>query len=446
VPEVDEPLLRRIRTEIVERALAGMEQEGRPYHGVLYAGLMLTPQGPKVLEFNCRFGDPETQVLLPLLESELLDLLLAVPEGRIGDIRPVWGPGSSCGVVLASEGYPGSIRTGVPIDGLDDLEPGVLVFHAGTARRADLRPSGTWDSLRQGLGLAPSDADLVTAGGRVLTVVAAGPTLAEARERVYAAVTVVRIPGMQYRRDIGLERNAVLGTGGQRPGDRGEVSHGALAQEAGAKAQPVETGALQVRPDGAGSAPSGPSNSGVAGQAATGSPSSPAAPAPGPRPLASDPDPGGIAALVAIIMGSESDREVMQQAAAALDSLGIANEMHVMSAHRTPQKVQAFAQEAEARGLRAIIAGAGMAAHLPGVIASWTTLPVIGVPLAAGELRGLDSLYAIVQMPPGVPVATVGIGAAGARNAAYLAASVLALSDEGIRQRYQEFRRKQSGG
>jgi 5-(carboxyamino)imidazole ribonucleotide mutase len=147
---------------------------------------------------------------------------------------------------------------------------------------------------------------------------------------------------------------------------------------------------------------------------------------------------------VAIVMGSESDKPVMQQAADVLDSLGVSNEVVVMSAHRTPQKVQEYAVSAKDRGIKVIIAGAGMAAHLPGVISAWTTLPVIGVPLAAGELRGLDALYAIVQMPGGVPVATFGIGNSGAKNAAYFAASILALSDEEVRRKYDEFRAKQS--
>lgn len=149
---------------------------------------------------------------------------------------------------------------------------------------------------------------------------------------------------------------------------------------------------------------------------------------------------------VAIVMGSESDRPTMQLAADVLDSLGVSTEVVVMSAHRTPDKVQEYARTARDRGIKLFIAGAGMAAHLPGVIASWTTLPVIGVPLPAGELRGQDALYSMVQMPAGVPVATFGIGNNGAKNAAYFAASVLALGDETVRQRYEDFRRKQSGG
>ncbi|MHB0871178.1 MAG: 5-(carboxyamino)imidazole ribonucleotide mutase [Chloroflexota bacterium] len=148
---------------------------------------------------------------------------------------------------------------------------------------------------------------------------------------------------------------------------------------------------------------------------------------------------------VAIVMGSESDRPTMQLAGDILDSLGVSNEVVVMSAHRTPEKVREYARSARERGIRLIIAGAGMAAHLPGVIAAWTTLPVIGVPLPAGELRGQDALYSMVQMPSGVPVATFGIGNSGARNAAYFAASVIALADEAIRRNYEEFRKRQSG-
>lgn len=156
-------------------------------------------------------------------------------------------------------------------------------------------------------------------------------------------------------------------------------------------------------------------------------------------------EPGKSSAQVAILMGSESDRELMSETAKVLDSLGIPNEMHVMSAHRTPGRVTQFAREAERNGIRVIVAGAGLAAALPGVLAANTTLPVIGVPIAGSSLMGLDSLFAIVQMPPGVPVATVAIGTAGARNAGYLAASIIGLADEQVRARYREFREKQSG-
>ncbi|MPZ14603.1 MAG: 5-(carboxyamino)imidazole ribonucleotide mutase [Chloroflexi bacterium] len=145
-------------------------------------------------------------------------------------------------------------------------------------------------------------------------------------------------------------------------------------------------------------------------------------------------------------MGSESDRPIMDETVKALGALGIPHEVHVMSAHRTPERVRQFARSAEARGIRVVIAAAAGAAHLPGVVAAQTTLPVIGVPIAGASLMGLDSLLSIVQMPGGVPVATVTIGAGGARNAAYLAAAILGLSDEDVRARYREFRLHQSGG
>jgi len=149
---------------------------------------------------------------------------------------------------------------------------------------------------------------------------------------------------------------------------------------------------------------------------------------------------------VAILMGSESDRGVMNETTKVLDGLGVGHEVHVMSAHRTPERVREFARGAESRGTRVIIAGAGGAAHLPGVIAAQTTLPVIGVPILGSSMMGLDSLLSIVQMPGGVPVATVAVGPAGARNAGYLAAAILSLADEGVRARYREFRVQQSGG
>lgn len=143
-------------------------------------------------------------------------------------------------------------------------------------------------------------------------------------------------------------------------------------------------------------------------------------------------------ALVGILMGSDSDLETMRPAAAALQELGVAYEATVISAHRTPDEAAEYARGAGERGLKVIIAGAGAAAHLPGVLAAYTTLPVIGVPIDATPLRGVDSLYAIVQMPPGIPVATVGINSA--RNAGLLAAEILALSDAELAWRLQALR------
>ncbi len=148
--------------------------------------------------------------------------------------------------------------------------------------------------------------------------------------------------------------------------------------------------------------------------------------------------------LVGILMGSKSDWEVMRLASETLTGLGIGHECRVISAHRAPDALFEYVGQAESRGLKVIIAGAGGAAHLPGVIAAKTTLPVLGCPMQSKALQGLDSLLSIVQMPKGIPVATLAIGEAGAANAALFAAAILALSDSGIKQRLEEYRKKQT--
>ncbi|MEW5762136.1 MAG: 5-(carboxyamino)imidazole ribonucleotide mutase [Bacillota bacterium] len=144
--------------------------------------------------------------------------------------------------------------------------------------------------------------------------------------------------------------------------------------------------------------------------------------------------------LVGIVMGSESDLEVMREAWNVLEELGIGYEVRIISAHRTPDRARAYAGEAASRGLAAIIAGAGMAAHLAGFLAAYTTLPVIGVPIAAGALRGMDALLATVQMPPGVPVAAVGVN--GAKNAGLLAAQIVGTRDPEVRARLAAYRER----
>ena len=144
--------------------------------------------------------------------------------------------------------------------------------------------------------------------------------------------------------------------------------------------------------------------------------------------------------LVGVVMGSKSDEPLMQPALDVLNELGIEYEVSIISAHRNPEKAGEYGRSARERGLEVIIAGAGGAAHLAGVIASWTTTPVIGVPLERGELKGLDALLSMVQMPAGVPVACVAIG--GAKNAALLAAQILGLKHEGVRRAYEEYRRE----
>jgi phosphoribosylamine--glycine ligase len=193
-PLVDDALSGRVMREIVDPVIAGMRTDGREYRGFLYAGLMLTGDGPKVVEFNVRFGDPEAQVVLPMIDDDLAPHLVAAAEGQLL-MRPVkFGGDKHVGVVLASEGYPGPGPTGLRIDGLDRAAAleGVLVFHSGT--------TGSVDTSRG----SPT-----TAGGRVLTVVGRGVTFEAAIERAYAGVGKISFDGMQYRRDIG--RKALAG-------------------------------------------------------------------------------------------------------------------------------------------------------------------------------------------------------------------------------------------
>ena len=184
VPAVDPATENEIVRMSLERTAAALEDEGVRYRGVLYAGLMVTAEGPKVLEFNCRFGDPETQVVIPRLQSNLGELLLACVEGNLADYELNWTPEACVGVVLASAGYPGSVKPGVSISGLDEASrvEGVQMFHAGTVGQ---------------------DGRVLTAGGRVLTVSALGQDHQEARQRAYEACSRVRFDGMHYRRDIG---------------------------------------------------------------------------------------------------------------------------------------------------------------------------------------------------------------------------------------------------
>ena len=178
--------------DVMQRAAAATAREpfAHDYRGVLYGGFMLTPAGPKVLEFNARFGDPETQVILPRLQSDLAQVLMAAAQGRPADIELAWSEDWAVSVVLASEGYPGSYEKGKVILGVDEAEQldGVVVFHAGTALNAD--------------------EELVTAGGRVLNVVALGSSFEEARERAYEAVALINFEGKQFRNDIGAKAAA----------------------------------------------------------------------------------------------------------------------------------------------------------------------------------------------------------------------------------------------
>ena len=180
---LDAELLDKITQRIFQPVVRALAAQGTPYRGLLYAGLMIDKGEPKVIEFNCRLGDPETQVILPLLESDLLDVVEAVANGALNSVSARWSPRACVGVVMASNGYPGSYQTGKPITGLKDVPTDVAVFHGGT-RMAGGVPH--------------------TAGGRVLTVSALGDTVAQARERAYSGVACIHFEGAYFRRDIGL--------------------------------------------------------------------------------------------------------------------------------------------------------------------------------------------------------------------------------------------------
>ena len=177
-------LAKTVREKIMEPTVKALHKEGRAYRGVLYGGLMIADGSPKVLEFNARFGDPEAQVTLPLLETDLVDIMLAVNDNKLSQIKIEWSDNACVGVVMASGGYPGSYKTGFPISGLENLDKDIVVFQAGTK-----------------LG---SGGEILTNGGRVLTMMARGKGLAEAREKVYANVPLIHFEGCHYRQDIAL--------------------------------------------------------------------------------------------------------------------------------------------------------------------------------------------------------------------------------------------------
>ena len=330
-PIVDEYLHQKIMDTIMTATLRALAAEGIRYRGVLYAGLMVDKDRIQVLEFNVRFGDPETQPLLMRLKSDIVPVMEAVCDGTLHEMSLDIDHRPSVCVVMTAGGYPGSYKKGMVIHGLKNVNrmKDLVTFHAGTRAKGK---------------------QVLSDGGRVLGVTALGNTIEKAIDRAYAAAAKISWDGVYYRKDIGNK---------------------ALNKEA----------ALPQ---------------------------------------------------VGIIMGSDSDLSVMQEAAGILKKFGVPYEMTIASAHRTPERAAAFAAGARERGIRVIIAGAGMAAHLAGAMAAQTTLPVIGVPLDASPLNGLDALLSTVQMPPGVPVATMAVGKPGARNAGLLAVQILAVADSGL--------------
>lgn len=342
-PVVTDVVSKQVMDEIMIPAVKAMAKEGRPYKGILYAGLMISKGRARVVEFNCRFGDPEAQPLLMRIENDLVDVIEAVVDERLDEINLKVDPRPTVCVVMSAAGYPGSYKKGYHIRGLRKAssQSDVFVFHAGTSRQGR---------------------KIVTSGGRVLGVTALGGSLDKAIANAYRAVQVIKWAGCYYRNDIGAK--AARHTG-NAPDD---------------------------------------------------------------------------IPLVGIVMGSDSDLPIMNAAADFLKSMNISYKMIVASAHRTPERAARFASEAQQNGIKVIIAGAGMAAHLAGVLAAHTTLPVIGVPIDASSLNGLDSLLSTVQMPPGIPVATMGIGKSGAQNAAILVTQILALSDPSLSDRLVVFK------
>jgi len=340
-PIIDRYMHKKIMEEIMMPTIQAMASEGRPYKGVLYAGLMIDKDRIKVLEFNARFGDPEAQPLLMRMKNDIVPIMEATIEGTLDKCKLEIDDRAAVCLVMASKGYPGSYKKGIPISGLKDVKrmKDVVVFHAGTDKK---------------------DKKIVTNGGRVLGVTVLGNSVKKAISKAYMAASRITWDGVYYRKDIG-----------QKALKRIE--------------QPPKVG---------------------------------------------------------IVMGSDSDYKVMEETVAALKKFDIPFEMTVASAHRSPEKAYEFASSARKRGLKVIIAGAGHAAHLAGAIAAYTSLPVIGVPIDSSALQGLDSLLSTVQMPPGIPVATVAIGKPGARNAGILAAQILAVSDAGLEKMLDKYKKE----
>ena len=337
-PVLDFMLRQRAMDEIMIPAVKAMAAEGCLFKGVLYAGLMIHGEKIKVLEFNARFGDPETQPILMRLKNDLVPLMEACVDGGLEKHTVDIDPRSTLCVVMAAKGYPGSYSKGDIITGFEDAEtPDTKVFHAGTSLNGK---------------------DIVAAGGRVLGVTSLGSSVHEAKQRAYEACGKIKWNSGFYRKDIGDK---------------------AIAR-------------LAIKPK------------------------------------------------VGVIMGSDSDLSVMEESLKVLKKLGIPYEVTIASAHRTPARAEAFAATARQRGICVIIAGAGHAAHLAGAMAAHTTLPVLGVPIDSSALQGLDALLSTVQMPPGVPVATLAVGKPGAVNAGVLAAQILGVSDPGIAEKLEQYK------
>jgi phosphoribosylamine--glycine ligase len=339
-PVLDHMLREKAMKEVMIPAVEGMAKEGTPFKGVLYAGLMVDKDRIKVLEFNTRLGDPETQPILMRLENDLVPLMEACCDGTLHNHTTRIDPRAAMCVVISSGGYPGSYETGFEITGLDEANQvaDTVVFHAGTAEK---------------------DGKVVASGGRVLGVTSLGNGVKQAIDRAYEACSKISFTNHFFRKDIGAK---------------------ALKR-------------LSIPPQ------------------------------------------------VGVIMGSDSDFPVMAQALTLLKKFDIPYYVTVASAHRTPERAARLATEAKDAGIKVLICGAGHAAHLAGVIAAHTTLPVLGVPIDSSALQGLDSLLATVQMPPGIPVSTMAIGKSGAYNAGIFAAQIIGVSDPAVAEKLAAFKK-----
>jgi len=335
-PLADRLMHKKIMDEVMTPTINAMAKEGRLYKGIIYAGLMIDKGSIKVLEFNARFGDPETQPLMMRIKSDLLPLMLACINGNLHDYTLDIDSRTTVCVVMASGGYPGSYKKGKEIKGLDTASRmrDCFVFHAGTSLKGK---------------------KVVSNGGRVLGVTALGESVEKAIEKAYKAVSKISWQGSFFRKDIGGRA----------------LNH------------------LKRKP------------------------------------------------RVGIIMGSDSDLPVMDKTVEVLKKFDIPYEITIASAHRTPDIAAAFSSQAIDKGMKVIVAGAGHAAHLAGAMAAGTTLPIID----SSDLQGLDALLSTVQMPPGVPVATVAVGKPGATNAGVLAAQIVALTDPKVAELLVEYKK-----
>ncbi len=315
VPFLNEEKFETVRTKIIEPTILGIKSEKLEYKGFLYFGLIWTNNGPMVLEYNVRLGDPETQAMLPILEVDFLEMIENLLEGKLDEVDVLTPTQKAVTVVAASLGYPIKYVTGKEIIGLEESE-NTVIFHAGTKRE---------------------DGKILTSGGRVLAVTGIGDSFEEAISRAYRKIEKIHFEGMYFRRDIGEKWTK----------------------------------------------------------------------------------------KILIIAGSESDREFVSYGTEILDRLAIPYEFRIISAHRNLPQLVEFLKNIS--GFEVIIAVAGLSAHLPGVVAGLTDLPVIGVPRDTGPLNGMDALYSMVQMPRGVPVATMAIGKHGMINAILEALRILSI-------------------